>query len=96
MATTYTTAKVALDEIAQRSHANSQRLAQARAFVNTAVSDLGAMETAYETIVNDITAAAQAMPGDAAIQALKAELDKLVSDFGAVKTKALADQAALA
>lgn len=90
MATTYTSARVALTEIAQRSDANRKRLDQAKATISAADADLGAMPTAYGTIVTDINAAAAAAPGDAALQALKAEKDKLVADFQALKTEAAA------
>ncbi len=90
MATTYSTAKVALDEIAQRIQSNRNRLTQGKANFATAESDLSAMTGQYGQIIADISAAATAQPQNAALQALKAEADQLVVEFNTLKTGATA------
>jgi F0F1-type ATP synthase membrane subunit b/b' len=88
MATTFSTAKVALDEIAARIQQNRQRLQQAQALSAAAEADLAGMGPQYGTIVADIDAAAAAGPGNAALQSLKAEKDMLVAEFNTLKTGA--------
>lgn len=88
MATTFTTARVALNEIAQRSHQNKQRLQTAKTTIAQADADLAAMQTAYSQIVADIDTASDADPLDTALKNLRAEKDKLVADFQALKTEA--------
>lgn len=94
MATTYTQAKATLDAISIRSEANRNRLEQARALLIKAESDLADMAAAYGAFVTDLDAAAAANPGDAAWQAAKAEKDLMVSDFNALKSRAIALRAA--
>lgn len=88
MATTFSSAKVGLDEIAARIQQNRQRMSQAKALPTTAESDLTTLEAQYTQLVVDINAAAQAAPGDAAWAAVKAETDKLVAEFMELKTNA--------
>ena len=87
MALTYTEIKTALDEIAQRSTQNSKRVAQAKATLTQAQSDLVAMQTVYSAVVTDLNAAAIANPDNAAWQAAKAEIDQLVADFNTIKAE---------
>ena len=84
---TYTEVKTALDEIAERSTQNSKRVAQAKAMLGQAQTDLAAMSTAYGAIVADLNQAATDNPDNPAWQAAKAEKDQLVADFQALKTE---------
>jgi len=88
MATTFSSAKVALDEIANRIQSNRQRLAQCQSLASQAESDLTTLGTQYAGVVTDINSAAQAAPSDVALANLKAESDKLVSEYNALKSKA--------
>lgn len=88
MATTFSTAKVALDLIAQRIQSNRSKLTQAQAYALQAETDLAAMPSQFSTIISDIDAAASAAPSDAALQDLKLEKDKLVAEFAALQTTA--------
>jgi hypothetical protein len=88
MATTFATAKAALDEIAERLRTNNARLATAKSSTATAKSDLTAMGTAYAAIIQDIAAAAAANPNNPALTTMKAEADLLVAEFQAAKTRA--------
>jgi F0F1-type ATP synthase membrane subunit b/b' len=85
--TTFSSAKVALDEIATRIQSDRQKLQQAQALAASAESDLAAMATQYATIVSDIDTYA-ANPGGTALVNLKAEKDQLVSEFNTLKTQA--------
>jgi len=82
---TYTEVKQALDEIAGRTTQNSKRVAQAKAQLQQAQTDLAAMQTAYSPIVADLNQAAIDNPSDPAWQAAKAEKDQMVADFQALK-----------
>jgi len=82
---TYTEVKQALDEIAGRTTQNSKRVAQAKAQLQQAQTDLAAMQTAYNTIVADLNQAAIDNPDNPAWQAAKAEKDQMVSDFQTLK-----------
>ena len=88
MATTFSTAKVALDEIASRIQSNRQKLQQAQALSASAESDLIAMQTQYASIVTDINNYVTDNPNDVALINLKAEKDKLVTEFNTLKAKA--------
>lgn len=88
MATTFSTAKVALDLIAQRIQQNRNNLIQAQSFALRAETDLTAMPTQFGTIISDINSAAAAAPSDAALQSLKLEKDKLVSEFTSLQATA--------
>jgi hypothetical protein len=90
--TTFTEAKFALDAIAKRTTSNMSQVKQARDILAGVVTNLEAMQTEYTAIVADINAADGA---DAAWAALKAEKDKLVADFNAVKTAAQAKLTAI-
>ena len=87
MALTFTEAKTALDEIADRSTQNSKRLANAKTLLAQAQSDLAAMPGTYSSIISDINAEAAANPSDDAWTLAKAEKDQMVSDFQALKTE---------
>ena len=95
MATTFSSAKTALDEIAARIQANRNRLSVAQATASVADSDLAAMATAYGTIVTDINTLLTDAPADAAIITLKAEKDLLVTEFQALKTTAASMKSAV-
>lgn len=88
MAFTYSEITTALDEIRARIASNRSRLASARATVLQAETDLTAMNAAYSQYVTDLNTMVTANPDDAAVQAAKADKDRLVSDFQALKTKA--------
>lgn len=85
---TYTEIKSSLDEIATRSEQNRKRLEQAKALINAADSDLGAMASDYSSIITDLEAGLAAAPSDPAWQAAKAEKDLMVGDFQNLKTRA--------
>jgi len=85
--TTYTEVKKTLDEIAERSTQNSKRVAQAKAMLQQAQTDLTAMQTAYGTIIADLNQVALDNPADPAWQAAKAEKDQMVADFQALKAE---------
>lgn len=89
--TTFTEAKFALDAIAKRTTSNMSQVKQARDILSGVVTNLANMQTEYTQLVADINAA----PSDAAWNALKAEKDKLVADFLAVKAEAEAKLAAV-
>lgn len=95
MASTYSTRKTALDEIAARIQADGKRLQQARAAVATSVSDLTAMQSLYTEIIGDINTDAAANPSDQAYQLQKVEAEKLVAEFNSLKTQATATLAAI-
>jgi t-SNARE complex subunit (syntaxin) len=84
---TFTEAKTALDEIAERSTRNKQRVDQAKALLSQVQTDLSTMATAYTAIIADIDAAAVANPTNAAWETAKAEKDQLVADFLALQTE---------
>lgn len=88
MATTYSSATSALDEIRIRIQANRSKLLQAQALAASAESDLIAMQTAYGQIVTDIDTASANAPNDVAYTNLKADKDKLVAEFNTLKTGA--------
>lgn len=83
----FTTVKNGLDEIAERSAANSKRVTQAKALLLQAQADLNAMASAYLDMVSEINSEAAANPSDVAWQGAKAEKDQLVSDFQALKSE---------
>lgn len=95
MASTYSQILIATDEIASRINTNRGRIAQARALVNTAVADLGAMEGQYGPVVGDVDALALAEPANTASLVAKANMDKLVAEFVALKTDATTLQTAM-
>lgn len=88
MATSFSTAKTSLDQIADRIQSNRRKLQQAQAWAAEAEADLTAMPAAYGTVIADIDAAVVAAPGDTALVNLKAEKDKLVAEFNALKPAA--------
>jgi len=84
---TYTATKAALDEIAERTVRNTQRVDQAKALLTQVQTDLSTMVTAYTTIIDELEAEVAAAPGDVAWETAKAEKDKLVADFLALQTE---------
>ena len=88
MATSYTTTKAALNEIAQRTEGNRKALDNAKAAIAAALADLTAMQTQYAGIVSDLDASATANPTDPAWQAAKHEKDLMVADFQAQRARA--------
>lgn len=95
MATTFATAKAALDEIATRLGTNNRRMATVKSEASTALGDLTAMGTAYASVVADIAAAAAAAPTNPALANMKAESDLLVAEFTAAKARATTINAAV-
>ncbi len=95
MALTYTKSKAILDEIAARTTRNQDRLTNSKVGVDDAVVDLGKMVTDYSGFSADLDALATANPTDVAIQNAKAEKDRMIPDFQAVKTEAEALQTAM-
>jgi len=92
---TYTTTKVGLDEISQRSEQNRKKLEQAKALINSAISDLTAMGTTYADFVSQLNIDAAANSGDAAWEAALAEKNELQADFQAEKSRAVIMQTAV-
>jgi hypothetical protein len=88
MATTFATAKAALDEISNRLITDNKRMQSAKESVAAALADLTAMGTAYASIVADIDAALASAPTNAAYMTMKAEKDLLVAEFTAAKSRA--------
>lgn len=81
MATTFSTAKVGLDEIAARIQQHRKALENAKAGISSAKAALDGMATTYGQLVGDIDAAVTADPEDVAWANLKAEKDNLVAEF---------------
>jgi F0F1-type ATP synthase membrane subunit b/b' len=96
MPTTFSTAKVALDEIAANIQNARKSLQNAKAAITQAKALLDAMPTTYATIVSDINSAAAAGPSNVALTTMKAEKDALVSEFTALSTTAGQMQTAVA
>lgn len=94
MQTSYSTAKVALDEIAQRIQGDRRKLQQIKTTAHQVEADLDAMPSQYGTIISEINDAATNAPNDIAIQNLKAEADKLVAEFTSLKDSATAMRSA--
>lgn len=95
MAVTFTQAKATLDEIADRSENNRKRLAQARALIATALSDLVTMPTAFGDFIAELDAAAATNPDNEAWQLIKAEKDLMVADFLVLRSEAQSLNAAV-
>ncbi len=86
MATTFTEAKAALDEIAERITNSRKRRDQARITLGAAQSELAGLASAYSQFITDLNAAATADTWPLA-DAQKAELDQLTADFQALKSE---------
>lgn len=85
---TFTTTKVTLDEIAQKTAGFEARVNSLLDLATSLESQLLAMQTDYAGFVAELDADAAANVGDAAWDAAKAEKDKLQSEFVALKNRA--------
>lgn len=88
MASTYSQIKTGLDNISSAISTARNRLTQAQQQTNTAVAELGSLQTQYASLIADINDLATAEPANAASQNAKAEKDKLVAEFQALNTLA--------
>jgi hypothetical protein len=95
MASTFSQIKSGLDAISARIVADRSRAVQAKAILDDVKADLSAMGTDYATLVSDIDAALTATPNDVALQNAKAEKDRLLAEFTALKTIATNASAAI-
>lgn len=88
MTTNFTQRKAALDEIANSITSAMAQMANAQAALSAVQSTLGGLAAKYSGVISDIDADATANPSDSALQAMKAEKDKMVADFQAQKARA--------
>lgn len=86
MASTFSQIKSGLDAISSRIVENRKRVLAARDALVDVSANLTQMGTDYGTFVGDVDAALAASPNDVALQNAKAEKDRLVSEFNALKT----------
>lgn len=87
---TYTEISVGADDVRQEIGVNGDRLDRAVAEVSAVVSALTAIATKYGPMVSAIGAMLAANPTNPAIAALKADIDELLNDFGALQSRAAA------
>lgn len=88
MALSYTQTKSTLDLIADQSENARESLVNLTAELNNTISVLNDLETNYTTFVAEVDTTATANSGDPLWQNIKAEKDKIVADFIAVRTTA--------
>ena len=88
MAQTFSQIKTGLDTISARIVADRALLVQAKSTAQSVAADLTSMGTEYTQFVQDVDAASAANPTDAAYTNAKAEKDRLVAEFNALKTVA--------
>jgi hypothetical protein len=86
MAATFSQIKSGLDAISRRIVDNRTKVQQAKAMLASAQADLMQMGIDYGSLVTDIGAALTASPNDVAVQNAKAQADRLVAEFNALKT----------
>jgi hypothetical protein len=94
MASTFSTQKVALDEIATSIQNSRQKLTQVKTSSAAVDAELGGLATKYTPIINDIDAALAADPNNVAVQVMHAEKGKLVAEFQSLKAAAASMKAA--
>lgn len=95
MAQTFSQIKTGLDAISARIVTDRTKAAQYKAQLTDVATDLTALGTQYTQFVADVDAALAAAPTDAALINAKAEKDRLVAEFTALKTVVNAGIAAL-
>lgn len=88
MASTFSEGKTGLDEISLAIRNATALLNQARSNPSQVVGTLDGLASQYATLLADIDAAATAMPGNVALQVLKAEKDLLVAEWTAKRGEA--------
>lgn len=88
MASTFSQIKSGLDRISDRIAADRGKALAAKQSLNDVVADLNQLQTDNTQLIADIDAALTASPNDVALQNAKAEKDRLVSEFTALKTVA--------
>jgi hypothetical protein len=88
MASTFSQIKTGLDTISARIAADRAKALTAKATLTDVVADLNQLGTDNTQLVSDIDAALTATPNDVALQNAKAEKDRLVAEFNALKTVA--------
>lgn len=89
MALNYTTSKRNLDYIAARVVTADDYLKQARDLIAKAETEMTNLQTTYGGFVTELDSVATSNPSDPAWQAAKAEKDLMVSDFNALKARAI-------
>jgi len=94
--TTFTQTKATLDEISERSEQNRKRIQQLTDLAAKSVNDLNAMASDYSAFISQLNTDAAANASDEAWINALAEKNQIVADFQALKTQALALQAAIA
>ena len=94
MALTYSETKTNLDRIAAKIEASRKGIDRARQEMVTAETTLSAIQTEFSGFMTELTAAVAANPNDPAWQAAGAEKDHMISDFQALKARAIALKAA--
>jgi hypothetical protein len=95
MASTFSQIKSGLDAISRRIVDNRNKVVQAKTELAGVSTDLVSMGTEYSQLIADIAAALTATPNDVSIQNAKAESDRLVAEFNALKTICTNAQAAI-
>lgn len=88
MALTYTQTKSTLDLIADQSEKSRQSLQNLISELEMVIDILQNLETTYTAFVNEVDTVALANPTDSVWQHTKAEKDKIVQDFIAVRDTA--------
>lgn len=82
---TFTELRAKLTEALNQLEGARSRAALAKTQITTANTAIGGLGAIYSPMAADINAAATAAPGDPAWQDLKAEKDRIVADFTAIK-----------
>lgn len=92
---TFSEIKQGLDGVTADIVAETARLNQGKSQITLANNNLGALATKYAALVTAVNGLATAEPSNAAATLAKAEKDKLVAEFQALKTTAQAMVTAL-
>jgi methyl-accepting chemotaxis protein len=96
MALTWDQIKNGLDDVSRDIQRQRNTRDTGRTQIESANTKLGEMQAKYAALVMDINAMATAEPGNAAAQHAKADKDKLVAEFQALKTEVQAQVDAIA
>lgn len=85
---TYTQLTDVADRVRRELATHQNNLEAAKAAFASVSSGLTSMGTSYGTWASEVNALATANPNDAAVQALKADKDRMVTEFNSTKTRA--------
>lgn len=88
MALTYTQTKSNLDDIADRSEQARLELIEVETSLTRVINKLNTLETEYSTFVQEVDTVALNNSTDVIWQNVKAEKDKLVTDFISLRSTA--------